>query len=106
MARAAYKLYSGSDAVTDYHAFPDRGRVSFRGADVTRVPNWRRVAMGMGRTFQTPSIFPELSVDENVRLGVRADNAGGEETTPVVAFAIDDAIGTRPLPSLVAIITA
>jgi branched-chain amino acid transport system ATP-binding protein len=26
----------------------------------------------MGRTFQTPSIFPELSVEENLRLGVRA----------------------------------
>ena len=25
VARAAYKLYSGSGAVTDYHAFPDRG---------------------------------------------------------------------------------
>ncbi len=51
---------------------PERGRVTFRGADVTRMPNWRRIAMGMGRTFQTPSIFPELTVDENVRLGVRA----------------------------------
>jgi branched-chain amino acid transport system ATP-binding protein len=53
-------------------AFPERGSVRFRGKDVTRIANWRRVAMGMGRTFQTPSIFPELSVEENVRLGVRA----------------------------------
>ena len=51
---------------------PDRGTVRFRGSDVTRTPNWRRVAMGMGRTFQTPSIFPELTVDANVRLGVHA----------------------------------
>ncbi len=53
-------------------AFPERGRVRFLDADVTRTMNWRRVAMGMGRTFQTPSIFPELTVDENVRLGVNA----------------------------------
>jgi branched-chain amino acid transport system ATP-binding protein len=53
-------------------AFPERGRVTFRGTDVTRTVNWKRIAMGMGRTFQTPSIFPELTVDENVRLGVRA----------------------------------
>ncbi len=59
------------NAVSGY-AFPERGRVTFRGRDVTRAPNWRRVALGMGRTFQTPSVFPELSVDENVRLGVRA----------------------------------
>jgi branched-chain amino acid transport system ATP-binding protein len=52
--------------------FPDHGRVTFRGADVTRTVNWRRIVMGMGRTFQTPSVFPELTVDENIRLGVRA----------------------------------
>jgi branched-chain amino acid transport system ATP-binding protein len=53
-------------------AFPERGTVRFLGQDVTRMQNWRRVAMGMGRTFQTPSIFQELTVDENVRLGVVA----------------------------------
>jgi branched-chain amino acid transport system ATP-binding protein len=59
------------NAISGY-AFPEKGRVTFRGTDVTRTMNWRRVVMGMGRTFQTPSIFPELTVDENVRLGVRA----------------------------------
>jgi branched-chain amino acid transport system ATP-binding protein len=59
------------NALSGYY-FPDRGRVRFRGTDVTRTLNWRRTAMGMGRTFQTPSVFPELTVDENVRLGVRA----------------------------------
>jgi branched-chain amino acid transport system ATP-binding protein len=53
-------------------AFPDSGRVTFKGQDVTRTMNWKRIVMGMGRTFQTPSVFPELTVDENVRLGVRA----------------------------------
>src|SRR3982074_2888170 len=53
-------------------AMPDSGQVRFRGTDVTRMMNWRRIAMGMGRTFQTPSVFPELTVDDNVRLGVRA----------------------------------
>ncbi len=59
------------NAVSGY-AFPEAGRVRFRGTDVTRTINWKRIAMGMGRTFQTPSVFPELTVDENVRLGVRA----------------------------------
>jgi branched-chain amino acid transport system ATP-binding protein len=59
------------NAVSGY-AFPEKGRVAFRGRDVTRTVNWKRIAMGMGRTFQTPSVFPELTVDENVRLGVRA----------------------------------
>jgi branched-chain amino acid transport system ATP-binding protein len=59
------------NAVSGY-AMPESGHVSFRGQDVTRALNWKRVKMGMGRTFQTPSVFPELTVDENVRLGVRA----------------------------------
>jgi branched-chain amino acid transport system ATP-binding protein len=71
---------------------PDRGRVLFRGAEITRMPNWRRIANGMGRTFQTPSIFSELTVDENVRFGVRA-HAGQafrlKSPTADVARAID-----------------
>lgn len=50
--------------------YPDRGEVYFDGAQITRMPNWRRIEYGMGRTFQTPSIFPELSVRDNVLLGV------------------------------------
>ena len=52
--------------------FPDSGSVTFDGQDITRMPNWRRIAAGMGRTFQTPSIFPELTVFENLQLGVRS----------------------------------
>jgi len=59
------------NAVSGY-ALPESGRVTFKGEDVTRTVNWKRIAMGMGRTFQTPSVFPDLTVDENVRLGVRA----------------------------------
>ena len=59
------------NAISGFFA-PDSGTVTFRGGNITRAANWRRVAAGMGRTFQTPSIFPELTVEENVRLGVRA----------------------------------
>jgi branched-chain amino acid transport system ATP-binding protein len=79
---------------------PDRGRVTFRGADVTRAPNWKRIAAGMGRTFQTPSIFPELTVDENVRLGVRAHakqafrlRAPGGEPKRAVDARVDELLG-------------
>jgi branched-chain amino acid transport system ATP-binding protein len=52
--------------------YPDGGRVFFDGEEITRMPNWRRIAKGMSRTFQTPSIFPELTVHDNVMLGVRS----------------------------------
>ncbi len=50
--------------------FPDAGTVSFLGEDVTRAPNFERIKRGMSRTFQTPSIFPDLSVYENLQIGV------------------------------------
>lgn len=59
------------NALTGYF-FPESGRVSFLGEDITRTPNYARIARGMSRTFQTPSIFPELTVYENVALGVHS----------------------------------
>jgi branched-chain amino acid transport system ATP-binding protein len=52
--------------------FPDTGNVTFKGVDVTRAPGFRRIAMGMGRTFQTSSIFPSLTVYENLQIGVQS----------------------------------
>lgn len=57
------------NALTGYF-YPDAGRVWFMGEEITRVPNFLRIGRGMSRTFQTPSIFPELTVYENVVLGV------------------------------------
>jgi branched-chain amino acid transport system ATP-binding protein len=59
------------NALSGFYA-PEAGQVFFGGEDVTRVPNWRRIELGMGRTFQTPSLFPELSVADNVLVGVRS----------------------------------
>jgi branched-chain amino acid transport system ATP-binding protein len=52
--------------------FPDGGSVHFQGADITRMPNWKRIRTGISRTFQTPSVFPELTVGENVRIGAQS----------------------------------
>jgi branched-chain amino acid transport system ATP-binding protein len=51
---------------------PDTGTVRFEGADVTREPNWQRIVRGMSRTFQTPSVFPELTVYQNLLIGTQA----------------------------------
>src|SRR5579872_1113635 len=59
------------NALTGYF-YPDAGRVWFMGEEITRVPNFLRIGRGMSRTFQTPSIFPELTVYENVVLGVHS----------------------------------
>lgn len=45
---------------------PDRGRVTFRGTDITDLPPYQRVRAGIGRSFQLVNIFPRLSVLDNV----------------------------------------
>ncbi len=51
---------------------PDAGEIRFRGTDITRMPIHRRIALGLGRSFQIVSVFPNLSAFENVRLAVQA----------------------------------
>jgi branched-chain amino acid transport system ATP-binding protein len=45
---------------------PSSGTVRFNGEDVTHLPVQRRVKRGLVKSFQTTSIFPEMSVWDNV----------------------------------------
>jgi branched-chain amino acid transport system ATP-binding protein len=45
---------------------PDDGRVVFKGRDVTHVPRQDRCRQGIGRTYQIPRPFSDMSVFENV----------------------------------------
>jgi branched-chain amino acid transport system ATP-binding protein len=51
---------------------PTAGAVWFKGRDITADSAIRRARAGIGRTFQTSSVFPALSVLENVRLAAQA----------------------------------
>lgn len=48
----------------------DRGRVFFRGQDITRQPPFVLYRKRISRTFQITSIFPDLSVQENVQVAL------------------------------------
>jgi branched-chain amino acid transport system ATP-binding protein len=45
---------------------PDDGRVVFKGRDITHVPRQDRCRQGIGRTYQIPRPFSDMSVFENV----------------------------------------
>ena len=45
---------------------PDGGRVLFKGQDVTHTPLHQRSRMGMGYLAQEPSVFRQLTVEENI----------------------------------------
>jgi len=51
---------------------PTKGRVFFKGEDVTNLPSYRVAHIGMGRSFQITNIFPNLPVLENIRLAAQA----------------------------------
>ena len=72
---------NGAGKTTLFHLIsgwlaPTLGQVLFHGHDVTALAAPARCRRGVSRTFQITSIFPELSVLENVRIAVQL-KAGG-----------------------------
>jgi branched-chain amino acid transport system ATP-binding protein len=51
---------------------PTRGRVRFRGEDITGLPPEALNRRGLAKTFQITNIFPEISVHENVRVAAQS----------------------------------
>lgn len=48
---------------------PTSGRILFDGIDVTRAPAEEHAARGIGRTFQVPATFEEMTILDNVMVG-------------------------------------
>ncbi|MEJ8574503.1 ABC transporter ATP-binding protein [Microbaculum marinum] len=51
---------------------PDHGRVLFDGHDITTLPVHERPHLGLVRSFQITSIFPDFTVLENVALSAQS----------------------------------
>jgi branched-chain amino acid transport system ATP-binding protein len=47
---------------------PDAGTIRFKGQDITRLAPDRRVRLGISRSFQIMTIFPSLTVHQNLLL--------------------------------------
>ena len=71
---------------------PTSGRVLLQGDDVTSRKVHQRARVGLGRTFQTSSVFPSLTARENVRLAAQA-KLGGAVSPWLFPRADDDANG-------------
>ncbi len=93
---------------------PTRGTIHFRGEDITRTESAAIARKGLVRSFQISSVFPRLSVLENVRIALqrpegmatqfwlprarlRALNARAEELVHAVGL---DAWAERPAAEL------
>ncbi len=55
---------------------PTEGRVEFDGQDVTGLPPHEAVQAGMSKSFQTASLFPAMTVAENVEIAALAAEHG------------------------------
>lgn len=83
--------------LTGYHR-PDAGQVLFAGHDITGLPPHKVARLGVARAFQVSSVFLRMTVAENVRAAVhaqqrvtfrllaRASAIGTEETRRVLAL--------------------
>jgi len=50
-------------------ALPSSGRILFDGADVTRATPETHARLGIGRTFQVPATFEDMTILDNVMVG-------------------------------------
>jgi branched-chain amino acid transport system ATP-binding protein len=77
-----FKILSGEIA-------PSSGTVAFRGHDITHAPSYRRTALGIARTFQVTTLFPRLTVLQNVILAVQ-----GIRRTKYISWRVVEGIGS------------
>jgi branched-chain amino acid transport system ATP-binding protein len=51
---------------------PDSGRIRLAEVDITHLPPYRRVRLGLARTYQITNVFKKYTVLDNLALGVQA----------------------------------
>jgi branched-chain amino acid transport system ATP-binding protein len=51
---------------------PNSGTIHFAGRDITRLPAYRRCALGLARSFQITSLLPDFTAADNVALAAQA----------------------------------
>jgi branched-chain amino acid transport system ATP-binding protein len=61
---------------------PDRGSVTFDGKSLVGIKPHKIIQRGIARVFQTPQIFPALSLQENVAIAALAKRDGEFALTP------------------------
>ncbi|MBQ9437781.1 MAG: ATP-binding cassette domain-containing protein, partial [Lachnospiraceae bacterium] len=65
---------------------PERGSVSLKGQDISKIPAHKIVSLGMAHVPEGRRVFAQLSVLENLRLGAytRKDSKEIEDTLQMV----------------------
>ena len=65
---------------------PRRGKIMFKGEDITRISSFETVRSGMGLVPQGRRVFPTLSVEENLAVAERSPDRHGWNLERVYAL--------------------
>lgn len=52
--------------------FADQGAIFFDGQEISKAPLYRRAHLGLARSYQITSVFPHLTVEQNLLLAIQA----------------------------------
>jgi branched-chain amino acid transport system ATP-binding protein len=55
---------------------PTRGRIRFKGQDITGLPPTEIARLGLVRSFQISAVFPHLTCRENIRIALQRKRGG------------------------------
>ena len=53
---------------------PDVGEILFRGESINRLETYKRVKLGIARTYQVPRPYPDLPIIEDIRISTIPDS--------------------------------
>jgi branched-chain amino acid transport system ATP-binding protein len=68
---------------------PDWGTVEFDGASINKLAPFRRARAGISRTFQTPRLFEDLTVEANIRAGLPRRALASDPTVREIAILLE-----------------
>src|SRR3954462_6833859 len=69
----------------------ETGSIKFKNTELTRMAEYKRVRLGIGRKFQTPSIYENLTVFQNLEVSFPK----GRSVFGALAFKCDDEVRDR-----------
>ena len=81
---------------------PDAGKIVFKARDITRLPAFARVRLGLGLTFQTNRAYHDLSVAQNLEIpmaAMRRRNAHDAEERYRYALSVFELDENDPTPA-------
>jgi branched-chain amino acid transport system ATP-binding protein len=70
---------------------PDKGKIAFKGEEISGLPPYQICKRGIGRSFQIVNIFPRLTVFDNVQVAVLSQQRQSSNLfSPAQSLAVEE----------------